>query len=163
VGSFSKTMFPSLRLGFVVLPDALADAVRVPVVEALRGGHRFEQLALADFIDSGQFSRHLGRMRRLYRERQQALRQALLQYLGVPHQIEGGHSGLHLCVRLPSRYRDQAIATAARNYGMAPGALSRFALQPAVEDNGLVLGYGNTTAELFAPLVQRLGALAMGA
>ena len=160
LGTFSKTMFPSLRLGFLVLPEALLDQTHIPLQEMLRGGHRFEQLAMAEFIESGQFSRHLGRMRRLYRDRQQALREALTQHFGVPHSIEGGHCGLHLTVRLPACYPDAAIAQAAQRCGMAPTALSGFALQPQPQDNGLVLGYGNTSAELFAPLVQRLGALA---
>ena len=150
--------FVGIELG--VLPEALLEPTRTPLQEMLRGGHRFEQLALADFIASGQFSRHLGRMRRLYRDRQHALREALTQHLGVPHRIEGGHCGLHLTVRLPSEYPDAAIAQAAQRYGIAPTALSGFALQPQPQDNGLVLGYGNTSAELFAPLVQRLGALA---
>lgn len=160
VGTFSKTMFPALRIGFVVLPEAVLAAVRPPLAEMLRGGQRHAQLALADFIDSGQFSRHLGRMRRLYRERQQQLRAALAQHLVVPHGIEGGHCGMHLMVRLPPAYPDQAIATAARGHGMAPAPLSAFALQPRPEDNGLVLGYGHTPVELFAPLVQRLSQLA---
>ncbi|MEO5797410.1 MAG: PLP-dependent aminotransferase family protein [Rhodoferax sp.] len=163
LGTFSKTMFPSLRLGFLVLPEALLAPTRTPLQEMLRGGHRFEQLAMAEFIESGQFSRHLGRMRRLYRDRQQALREALTRHLGVPHRIEGGHCGLHLSVRLPVGYPDATIAQAAQRYGIAPTALSSFALQPQPQDNGLVLGYGNTSAELFAPLVQRLGALARDA
>ncbi len=162
LGTFSKTMFPSLRIGFLVLPERLLAPTRIPLQEMLRGGHRFEQLAMAAFIDSGQFSRHLGRMRRLYRDRQQALREALIRHLGVPHRIEGGHCGLHLTVRLPGHFPDVRIAKAAQHYGMAPGTLSGYALQAQPQDNGLVLGYGNTSAELFAPLVQRLGDLAQG-
>ncbi|HWW07235.1 PLP-dependent aminotransferase family protein [Collimonas sp.] len=163
VGTFSKTMFPSLRLGFLVLPQALVAAIQTPLEEMLRGGHRYEQLALAEFIESGQFSRHLGRMRRLYRDRQQALRHALTRHLHLPHAIAGGHCGLHLTVRLPARYPDHKIAEAARRYGIAPGPLSGFALRPMPEDNGLVLGYGNTPAELFEPLVRRLSQLIQAA
>ncbi|MDB5768171.1 MAG: Transcriptional regulator [Collimonas fungivorans] len=163
VGTFSKTMFPSLRLGFLVLPAALLAALQTPLEEMLRGGHRYEQLALAEFIESGQFSRHLGRMRRLYRDRQQALREAMARHMQVPHTIEGGHCGLHLTVRLPAQYPDRKIAEAARRYGISPYPLSGFALQPGPEDNGLVLGYGNTSAELFEPLVRRLSQLARAA
>jgi GntR family transcriptional regulator/MocR family aminotransferase len=163
VGTFSKTMFPSLRLGFLVLPAALLAEMQTPLEEMLRGGHRYEQLALSEFIESGQFSRHLGRMRRLYRDRQQALREAITRHLQVPHMIEGGHCGLHLTVRLPASYPDRKIAAAARRYGISPYPLSGFALQPKPEDNGLVLGYGNTSAELFEPLVRRLSQLAHAA
>jgi GntR family transcriptional regulator/MocR family aminotransferase len=160
VGTFSKTMFPSLRLGFLVLPAQLVASVQSPLEEMLRGGHRCEQLAMADFIESGQFSRHLGRMRRLYRDRQQALRLALQKHLKVPHEIEGGYCGLHLTVRLPGRFDDRKIAAEALRHRIAPSALSGFAMQPMPADNGLVLGYGNTSAELFEPLVKRLSQLA---
>ncbi|WP_162878019.1 PLP-dependent aminotransferase family protein, partial [Trinickia diaoshuihuensis] len=156
VGTFSKTLFPSLRLGFLVLPAALAAPAAALLQETLRGGHRYEQLALAEFIESGQFSRHLGRMRRLYKRRQDALRAALKQHLDVPHVVAGGDSGMHLTIRLPADYPDERIALAARGFEMAPMALSRFALRPQPEDNGLVLGYGNTSESLFVPLVQRL-------
>ena len=163
VGTFSKTMFPSLRLGFLVLPERLVSSVRAPLEEMLRGGHRHEQLAMADFIESGQFSRHLGRMRRLYRDRQQALRLALQTHLKVPHEIEGGYCGLHLTVRLPAPFDDRMIAAEALRHRIAPSALSGFAMQPLATDNGLVLGYGNTSAELFEPLVKRLSQLARAA
>lgn len=159
VGTFSKTLFPSLRLGFLVLPEALLPGLQGPLGELLRGGQRHSQLALAQFMESGEFARHLGRMRRLYRSRQSALRSALQQHLGVPHQIEGGQCGLHLCVRFGPRWPDQAVAEQARQQGMAPSALSGFALPPRPPDNGLVLGYGNTSSELFAPLIQRLSRL----
>jgi GntR family transcriptional regulator/MocR family aminotransferase len=77
----------------------------------------------------------------------------------ITHVIEGGYCGLHLTVRLPACYPDREIADAARRHGMAPTPLSTFALQPMAEDNGLVLGYGNTSADLFEPLVRMLGAL----
>lgn len=157
VGTFSKTMFPSLRLGFLVLPQRLQPLLEQPLRELLRGGHSHEQLAMARFMETGHFVRHLARMRRLYRERQQALRTALGQHLGIPHSIEGGRGGLHLCVRFSTDYSDVAVAAAARGYGMVPQALSTFALEPQVQDNGLVLGYGNTPAETMESLVKRLG------
>jgi len=163
VGTFSKTMFPSLRLGFVVMPARLLASAQDALREMLRGGHSHEQLAMAGFIESGQFARHLGRMRRLYRERQQALREALTRHLRVPHIIEGGQGGLHLALRLPRDFADTRVAEAARRYGMAPMPLSSFAMAPAPEDNGLVLGYGNTAMELLDPLVKRLSQLVLSA
>ncbi|CAM4029092.1 Histidinol-phosphate aminotransferase [Bordetella tumbae] len=156
IGTFSKTMFPALRIGFLVLPEGLTGSLHTAVHELLRGGHRHEQLALAEFMESGQFARHLGRMRRLYRDRQSALRSALARHLSVSHEVLGGQGGLHLTVRLPPEIQDRQLAAAARQAGMAPSALSAFALQPTAEDNGLVLGYGNTSADLFEPLIKRL-------
>ena len=161
-GTFSKTLFPALRLGFLVLPEALLARSRILTQETLRGGHRFEQLALAEFIESGHFSRHLGRMRRLYRARQDLLRESLAKYLKTPHTITGGFSGMHLTVRLTPEYPDVKIAEAAHAYDMAPTPLSRFALQPTAQDNGLVLGYGNTAEARIPSLVQRLAQLIQG-
>ncbi|OZI58596.1 DNA-binding protein [Bordetella genomosp. 1] len=159
VGTFSKTMFPSLRIGFLVLPQALAPVVGPALGELLRGGHRHEQLALADFIESGQFTRHLNRMRRLYRERQKALREALARHFDMPHSLEGGHCGLHLTLRLPEAYPDRAIVASAAPHGIAPAALSSFVLCPQARDNGLVLGYGNTSAERFDGIAAKLAQL----
>ena len=158
VGTFSKTMFPALRIGFLVLPEAAGEGAYPALAELLRGGHRLEQLALAEFIASGQFSRHLGRMRRLYRERQRALREALSAHLAMEHEVLGGDSGLHLTVRLPGNYDDVAVSTAARAAGMNVGALSSFsASRPQAAGNGLVIGYGNTSEDQFLPLIGRLG------
>jgi GntR family transcriptional regulator/MocR family aminotransferase len=163
VGTFSKTMFPALRLGFVVLPEAIAAQAMPSIIEMMRGGHRLEQLTMAAFMENGQYSRHLGRMRRLYRERQAALREALADHLGIEHEVLGGHCGLHLTVRLPAQFPDREIVQQARKIGMNPGALSSFAVAPQAEDNGLVIGYGNTGAERFPALVQRLRKVALAA
>ncbi|SYJ58959.1 GntR family transcriptional regulator [Klebsiella pneumoniae] len=71
LGTFSKTLFPALRIGFMVMPPALADAAQDAIGALLRGGHRAEQRALASFIEKGHYARHLAAMRRLYRKRQQ--------------------------------------------------------------------------------------------
>ncbi|MER5978465.1 PLP-dependent aminotransferase family protein [Streptomyces sp. NPDC001857] len=159
VGTFSKTLFPSLRLGFLVLPEALVDRAAPVVEELLRGGHRCEQLALAHFMESGQYSRHLARMRRLYRSRRDALGTALAEHLDVPHAVTGGDSGMHLTLRLPAEFPDQPVALAARRYRMAPWPLSRSSMLPDSGHNGLVLGYGNTPVSSFVPGVRQLAQL----
>nr|WP_288852720.1 PLP-dependent aminotransferase family protein [uncultured Acidovorax sp.] len=146
VGSFSKTMFPALRIGFVVLPRGVINQAHVVLRELLRGGHRLQQLALADFMKSGEFGRHLGRMRRLYRERQQVLRGALATHFAQA-QILGGNSGMHLTLRLPAEVDDREVVEKARSQGIAAHALSTFSLEPTYQDCGLVIGYGNTRAE----------------
>ncbi|SMG54981.1 MocR-like pyridoxine biosynthesis transcription factor PdxR [Paraburkholderia susongensis] len=179
VGSFSKTMFPALRIGFVVLPRAIAEQAAVALQEMLRGGHRLEQLALAHFIEGGEFGRHLGRMRRLYRERQQALRDALAEHFvslftarfashvtshaglhAAPPQILGGDCGMHLTLRLPAWLCDRTLVERAHAEGLNPRALSGFALRASGETNGIVIGYGNTPAEQLAPAIRVLAALA---
>jgi GntR family transcriptional regulator/MocR family aminotransferase len=98
-------------------------------------------------------------MRRLYRERQQALRDALTAHFASA-QILGGDCGMHLTLRLPPRLADRTLAGRARAAGLNPRALSGFALQPRAETNGLVIGYGNTPAERLAPAIDTLAELA---
>ena len=160
LGSFSKTMFPALRIGFLVLPEALLAAVRRALPEMLRGGTRHVQLALSDFIETGEYGRHLGRMRRLYRDRRRVLLVALASSLTVPHQVEGGPCGLHLALRLPVRYRDRMIVEAARAHGIGPFPLSGFSMHPNSVNNGLVLGFGNTSVDAFEPMLRTLSTIA---
>ena len=158
LGTFSKTLFPSLRIGFVVMPLALARAVQPAIHSLLRGGHRTEQLALAHFIEEGHYARHLASMRRLYRKRQGQLREALTQELTHPHSISGGDGGMHLTLHLEG-VDDGWVADKARQYQLAPAALSRYYLEADKGKSGLVLGYGNTSASRFASGIRTLNRL----
>lgn len=158
LGTFSKTLFPSLRIGFMVMPKALAKSVQPAIHSLLRGGHRAEQRALAHFIEEGHYARHLASMRRLYRKRQAQLRAALAQELTCPHSVSAGEGGLHLTVKIPG-IEDGIVAALARQYQLAPGALSHFYLNPAQGETGLVLGYGNTSASGFVAAIRILNRL----
>ena len=65
-----------------------------------------------------------------------------------------------MALRLPARYRDRAIVEAAREHGIGPFPLSGFSIHPASSTNGLVLGFGNTSADAFAPMLRTLSAIA---
>lgn len=158
IGTFSKTLFPALRIGFVVMPPALAQAAQGFVGSLLRGGHRAEQRALALFIEEGHYARHLAAMRRLYRRRQLQLREVLAAELTQPFVLLGGEGGLHLAVAIDG-IDDGAVVEQARLYQQAPAALSRFYLDTQRARSGLVLGYGNTSASHFGPAVRTLNRL----
>ena len=158
IGTFSKTLFPALRIGFVVMPPALAQAAQGFVGSLLRGGHRAEQRALALFIEEGHYARHLAAMRRLYRRRQLQLREVLAAELTQPFALLGGEGGLHLAVAIDG-IDDGAVVEQARLYQQAPAALSRFYLDTQRARSGLVLGYGNTCASHFGPAVRTLNRL----
>jgi GntR family transcriptional regulator/MocR family aminotransferase len=101
VGTFSKTMFPALRIGYVVAPAALRDVVARAKAFADRQSPIIEQRALAGFIADGSFERHLRRMRVLYRGRRAALLASLRRHIGDSVEVSGESAGMHLVVRLP--------------------------------------------------------------
>jgi GntR family transcriptional regulator/MocR family aminotransferase len=101
VGTFSKTMFPALRVGYVVVPPALREVVFAAKAFSDRQSPILEQRALATFITDGGFERHLRRMRILYRARRAALLAALRYYIGDDVEVIGDRAGMHLVARLP--------------------------------------------------------------
>ncbi|MEQ8505879.1 MAG: PLP-dependent aminotransferase family protein [Rhodospirillales bacterium] len=145
VGTFSKVMFPALRLGYLVVPEPLVDAfVR------LRGAvDDFPALAmqpvLADFMDSGRFGAHVRRMRQLYAERQTVLRAELVTRFDGLFNVPDDDAGMHLTVTLaPGRagrgLADGAITREAAELGITARALSGY-YEGTDKRHGLVLGY----------------------
>ena len=107
-GSVSKTLAPALRIGWLVVPPALLEAVTEEKVLADRGTGRIEQQAFADFVTRGELDRHLRRMRARYRARRDALIEAVAEEL--PEATVGGiAAGLHALVELPEGDDEQAI------------------------------------------------------
>lgn len=114
VGTFSKTMFPALRIGYMVTPPALRDVVHTAKAFADRQSPILEQRALAAFIADGSFERHLRRMRLLYRARRAALLAALERHIGDSVEVSGESAGMHLVVRLPLTETKRFIERARR-------------------------------------------------
>ncbi len=116
IGTFSKVLFPALRIGYLVVPPALADVFEKAKWLADRHTPVLEQRALCDFITEGYLERHLRRMRTLYDQRRQKLVSALQTQFGERVTIMGANSGIHLMVRLRSKLSDAEVirrATAA--------------------------------------------------
>jgi GntR family transcriptional regulator/MocR family aminotransferase len=158
-GTFSKTMFPGLRIGYLVAPPGLAPQLAHLRAQSAAAGRTAEQLALAAFLAGGHFLLHLRRMRRLYRQRRDALVAALERHLGRIATIHGASAGMHLSLRLPDWLPDDAIRARAREEGIAVNALSTHAVQGTSRWNGLMLGYAQVPAEAMDGLVKRLAAV----
>ena len=146
VGTFSKVLFPALRIGYLVVPRAL-----VAVFEQakwLQDRHKptVEQRALAEFINEGSFERHLRRMRKLYDQRRQALARALETHFGERVMILGANSGMHLMIRLQSRWSESEVIARAAEAGVGILGASIYYVGEAAQ-NEFVLGY--------APLSER--------
>jgi GntR family transcriptional regulator/MocR family aminotransferase len=160
LGTFSKTMFPSLRIGFVVVPPSLAEAFAQMRAQSSARGRVAEQLALAEFLRSGQFALHLRRMRRLYRQRRDALVAALELHLGSVATVHGGTAGMHLALRFNDAGMDDvAISARALEHGIVVNALSRQDTQGDSGWKGLMLGYAQVPAEQMEGLVKQLAAI----
>jgi GntR family transcriptional regulator/MocR family aminotransferase len=155
IGTFSKVLFPSLRLGYMVIPPALVGRfLAVRQTNDLCPSHLY-QAALADFISGGHFTRHIRKTRQLYAERRNALTQAIQKELGSEVEILGAEAGMHLVVTLPPGMSDQKISARAAQEGLWLWPLS---LAYAGEDvrQGFILGFGGTKAEEMLHQVRRL-------
>jgi GntR family transcriptional regulator/MocR family aminotransferase len=161
LGTFSKTMFPALRIGYIVVPKHLVVAFTALVAKSTLRGRAVDQLCLAEFISAGHFGLHLRRMRRLYRERRDALVTAIQQFLGELVSIHGDTAGMHLALRFHSALLDDVrISQAALGQGIVAPALSAYSVGSRVHGwSGLILGYAQVPVEQIAPLVQRLAVL----
>ncbi|MBB3122343.1 MocR-like pyridoxine biosynthesis transcription factor PdxR [Pseudoduganella violacea] len=160
LGTFSKTMFPALRIAYIVVPKRLSVAMAMLRAQSSLRGRGVEQLALAEFIRSGQFALHLRRMRRLYRQRCDALVAALQTHLGKIAEVHGASSGMHLSLRFrDAALSDVEITRRAMEEGICVNALSRHAIGGRTEWNGLMLGYAQVPAEAMEGLVKRLAAI----
>lgn len=157
VGTFSKSLVPALRSGYLVAPASLREALRGARQLADGYGAPAEQVALARFVSDGLLGRHLRRARGVYAERRQLLLDGLSRLPGL--EVVPSAAGLHVCATFAdARVDDAALVTAAAEQGLAIEALSSYAAGP-VAPPGLVLGYGATVTASIRPGLERLARL----
>ncbi|MGB8888706.1 MAG: PLP-dependent aminotransferase family protein [Candidatus Korobacteraceae bacterium] len=158
IGTFSKVLFPSLRLGYLVVPADLVDHFLIVRRAMDLGPPTFYQEVLADFMKEGHFARHIRRMRVLYRERRSALVANIKRELGSMVEVLGDEAGMHLAVTLPKRSRDIEIAGRAARQNLWVWPLSTSYLGEAARP-GLILGFGSTAVEEIPRAVRKLAHL----
>jgi GntR family transcriptional regulator / MocR family aminotransferase len=142
VGTVSKTLAPALRLGWIVCPAWLIEAVAVEKRVADRGSPGLDQLALAALIESGRYDRHLRHMRAAYAARRAALVDALAVHApGL--EVSGLAAGFHAVADLPAGRQEAAVIAAARSRSIGLYGMSRYRADGATEPAQLVLGFGN--------------------
>ena len=159
-GTFSKLMFPALRLGYLVVPRSLIRVFQLVKSLLDAGCATLPQLALVDFMREGHFERHLRLSRARNASRREAILAAIAKYIGDRAEISGSNAGLHLLMKLrglPSaqtaELRDRAERVGVRVYPAGP-----FYRRPPAEV-ALLLGYAALTEKEIAEGIRRLGTI----
>lgn len=141
VGSFSKTLSPSLRLGFLVVPRGLVSRFAEVAACLAPAPGPAHQRAIAEFMREGHYMRHLRRTKRVYAAKQQALLDRL-HSTAAPGQVVA--SGLTVLLKLPAGTSDVVVAREASAFGLAPASISAWYASPEHAENGLLLGIATT-------------------
>jgi len=160
VGTFSKVLFPALRLGYLVLPPPLVPLFTAAKWLTDRHTSTLEQAVLTDFIHEGHFEHHLRRSRTRNAARRAALLEALDTHLGPRVEVSGANAGVHLLVWLQDVAPQQlsAFIDCAARAGVGLYSVTPYYLMPPLRA-GLVLGYAALTEEEIRAGVQRLAAV----
>jgi GntR family transcriptional regulator / MocR family aminotransferase len=155
LGTFSKVLFPALRLGYVVVPPDLAEAFARSQAVAGHSSPTVDQAIMADFIQQGHFTRHVRRMRVRYERLRRVLEAAVRTQLGDALQITGADVGLHVFGQLAPGFDDVVVSQAAYAAGITAPPVSAYCFGPSPL-SGLVLGYGHLTEQEIQRGVEQL-------
>jgi GntR family transcriptional regulator/MocR family aminotransferase len=155
IGTFSKVMFPALRLGYMVIPSDLATAFSATRDAADIFSSTLYQAVMTDFIREGHFARHIRRMRMLYKERRSALVKAISIQAPDLLEVIGSEAGMHLVALLPPGTNDAAVARKAVEKALSAAPLSSCYSNPPAR-GGLILGYGGASVHQIHEGVRKL-------
>jgi GntR family transcriptional regulator/MocR family aminotransferase len=141
-GSFSKVLFPALRLGYLVVPESQVDRLNAVYDTLYRDGLTLNQALVADFMKEGHFARHIKRMRKLYADRRAALASALVDVFGKAIDLQLQAGGMHLLARFPACRSDLDWVARAADHGLQPAPFSEWRVDREC-GQGLLLSFTN--------------------
>lgn len=156
LGTFSKTLYPALRLAYLVLPPDLVAGFTRALIDLYREGQTPQQVVLARFMAEGHYTSHIRRMRGVYAARHDALIHAIRHHFGVQLPVIGGDAGLHLVLGLPPQLDDQAVVERIARSKVMARPLSLYHMQSPAPAKGLLLGYGAVQEDEIAANFARL-------
>lgn len=145
VGTFSKTLFPSLRLGFMLVPNSLVDVFDSVFASWISSPPTSTQAIVADFMEEGQFATHIRMMRRLYHARYKVLIEAA-KMLPDTIRVQETNSGFHTIAYLGAGIDEDAVVAQAEAEDVTIAPLSRYCLHP-IAQKGIVLGFGSAAPD----------------
>jgi GntR family transcriptional regulator / MocR family aminotransferase len=161
IGTFSKVLFPSIRVGYIVIPSDLIERfVAVRYAMDIFPPYLIQEV-LADFMSEGHFAKHLRRTRQHYKERRTLLIESIREEMGGLAELHGDEAGMHLTVTVSDSFLDREVAAAASRERLWLRPLSP-AYIGKTPRQGFILGYGSTAADQIAPAVRRLRSLMLG-
>ena len=158
IGTFSKVLFPGLRLAYLVVPKPVVELFVNARIVAGRQSPTFEQVIVERFITEGHLGRHVARMRRLYAERRQALIRAVGERLPHTIRLQASETGLQMLGWLPDGWDDAAVSALAATRGLEITPLSRLSVDRSLPP-ALLLGFGNFPPARIAEGVDTLAAV----
>jgi GntR family transcriptional regulator/MocR family aminotransferase len=153
-GTFSKVLFPSIRLAYLVVPESQVEAFELASAIYCGATPALTQAIITAFIREGHFARHIQRMRKLYGERREAAAAGLGAVLGARARIDPQPGGMHLVVRLNGRLSDRVLAQRMRDDGLYASALSDWSIADA-PGSALLLNFTNIGTRQMAEALGR--------
>ncbi len=141
IGTFSKVLFPGLRLGYLVLPDEeMVEAFAVAKTVVDRQSPIFDQVILTKFIEEGHFTKHIRKMRMIYKERQEFLIEEIKRELNGLLEVKPSDAGMHIVAWLPGNFSDKQVSVSAKANDLVVYPLSEYVIK-AKRKPGLIIGY----------------------
>ncbi|MBC7929502.1 MAG: PLP-dependent aminotransferase family protein [Rubrivivax sp.] len=154
-GTFSKVLFPALRIGYLIAPPSLVEVLGRAKMLADRQSPMLEQYVLADFIEEGHLERHVRRMRTLYGNRRRALVSALTKYFDGRVEVTGQSAGMHLLARLRTGLDDEEVVARARAANVEVMSAREFYLRAAPSDE-FIFSFPTLSERQIAEGIRRL-------
>ncbi|MCY8206506.1 MocR-like pyridoxine biosynthesis transcription factor PdxR [Bacillus subtilis] len=155
LGTFSKSLLPSLRLSFMIVPHELMEPIKNNAQLMKQTVSAHSQLTLADFIETGEWQKHINRMRSLYRKKHAVLLEAIRSELGNTVEILGKNSGLHILLRLLFPASEEEAIQAAADHGV-----TIYPVSPSYKEQtpfaSVLIGYGGLSEEDIRLGIQKL-------